>query len=516
MDNYGWVQNTSNLSTIRETIDLVPKFGIRHKDLREKIAEYRISNGGLPKSWTWDARCRIKAVQALGLVTLDRNIQGYKITDLGLELQNSKKSEKVSDRYRILSDEEIQIFRRGLLTNPPVIRVLSLLNNERKDKNEGMNKYEIGSQLGFVGDPGFTHIDPYWVVANKASFNDKEGDSDKWARTIISWLKQVNWVVEAEIPSNILGKPLKRYKTLECVNEILRYKIKSVMRNVPSEMLCSAHHPFKDIIQKKRCILLEALSQKDMSINVMLDLLKKNNIQSNESELKYEIINLKRAGFQIYECGEYYRLLDKINLDINPKLMPELQQQKEDSIEDFIKQHVVQYESTIPTRLVDNLIRYGYNGKYGIEFETTVAEYFRFLGYETEYLGEGRGRVADVIAKYKNEIYAKSYALIIDAKATSSKYSFPVADVRKMKEYVLNHGRELLIEQIPNHVFSFVSTEFIDNVTKPIEEIYNEVGVKGVAIKVLDLLKLGDEIVSHRLKIMDIFDMYTTNGIFSI
>ena len=30
MDNYGWVQNTSNLSTVRETVDLIPEEGIDH------------------------------------------------------------------------------------------------------------------------------------------------------------------------------------------------------------------------------------------------------------------------------------------------------------------------------------------------------------------------------------------------------------------------------------------------------------------------------------------------------
>ena len=119
-------------------------------------------------------------------------------TYLGKELIMSTKSERKRYGKRVLSDEEIEIFRKGLLTNPPVIRVLTLLNESRKNGRGAMTKYDVGAELGFVGDIGFTHYDAEFVVASNKSFNDMEGDSDKWARTIISWLKQVGWVVDGK------------------------------------------------------------------------------------------------------------------------------------------------------------------------------------------------------------------------------------------------------------------------------------------------------------------------------
>ena len=45
MDNYGWVQNTSNLSTVRETVDLVPEEGIDHNTLMRSIYFARQEKG---------------------------------------------------------------------------------------------------------------------------------------------------------------------------------------------------------------------------------------------------------------------------------------------------------------------------------------------------------------------------------------------------------------------------------------------------------------------------------------
>lgn len=186
MDNYGWVQNTSNLSTVRETVDLIPEEGIDHNTLMRSIYFARQEKGDLKNKWTWDARCRIKAVCATGMVELDRTVSGYKLTPLGIQLKAAPYNDVMFRGKRTLSTEEIEIFKKGLLTNPPVIRVLNILNASRRNGNIPLSKYDVGSQLGFVGDIGFTHFEAEYVALMGKSFNDKEGDADKWARTIIS------------------------------------------------------------------------------------------------------------------------------------------------------------------------------------------------------------------------------------------------------------------------------------------------------------------------------------------
>ena len=158
MDNYGWVQNTSNLSTVRDTVDLVPSDGIDHNSLMRMIYLFRQEKGDLKKKWEWDARCRIKAICATGMVELDRSIAGYRLTPLGEELKQSPHSTTFFRGKRVLSSEEKEIFKKGLLTNPPVIRVLAVLNDSRRNGNVPLSgdltfeasKEEYASALEFV------------------------------------------------------------------------------------------------------------------------------------------------------------------------------------------------------------------------------------------------------------------------------------------------------------------------------------------------------------------------------
>ena len=161
LPNYGWVQNTSRLSTVRDVVEMVPEDGIGHKALMRTIHEHRQKMDSLKGQWEWDARCRIKAICACGMAELDRDMQGYQLTELGRALRAAPKS---SEGGNVLSPEEQEIFQKGLLTNPPVIRTLQLLNESRKNGGGPMSKYDIGGRLGFVGDIGFTHYEVEYVI----------------------------------------------------------------------------------------------------------------------------------------------------------------------------------------------------------------------------------------------------------------------------------------------------------------------------------------------------------------
>lgn len=514
MANYGWVQNTSNLSTVRDTVELVPVDGISHNELMLKIHDFRVANDDIKSKWTWDARCRIKAICACGMVELDRSIQGYRITPLGLELAHAPKSEKVFRGKRLLSDEEIATFRKGLLTNPPVIRVLSLLNESRKAGNGPMSKYDVGSQLGFVGDTGFTHFEAEFVARSGKSFNDAEGDADKWARTIISWLSQVGWVVQDEY-REVYGKKLPLYTTTYEVDRVLQYSARSSVKYIPQEMLCSDHHPFAPLIQVRRIAILRMLSKNPyLPISEMLSKMTEHGIDTDEETLAFDILNLQQAGIQIHRERSFYRLTDKINLDERKQQMS-MTKRGVDGIEKEIEHYVTVYADSIPTRLVDNLLRYGYDGTNSAAlFEMTVDKFFSFMGYESECLGQGHGRVADVIAKYRDTSYPKSYGIIIDAKAYE-KYNFPVGDVRKMKEYIVLHGGELMQDMIPRHAFAFVSPAFSDP-GEHLSEIANDTSVSGTAIDIYTLMELGARVTRKEINIAEIYNWFTTNKLFVV
>lgn len=509
MKNYGWVQNTSNLSTVRDTVELVSIGGLNHNELMRRIFDYRTELGNIKKKWTWDARCRIKAICACGMVEIDREKQGYHLTALGEELCKAPKSTAMYKGIRVLSSEEKEIFRRGLLTNPPVVRVLSILNESRKSGIGPLSKYDVGSKLGFVGDIGFTHFEAEFVARYGKNFNDAEGDADKWARTIISWLIQVDWVIKSD-PIEIYGKKLSRYTTTYDVDRVLQYTARSTEKYIPQEMLCSDHHPFAEVIQQRRIAILKMLTKKNyLPISDMLDAFKSEGIDTDEETLTFDILNLQQAGIQIFKERSYYRMTDKIKLDVITE-QPTTIHQRVEGIEKEIEHYVTVYADSLPIRLVDNLIRYGYDGTNSAAlFEVAIDKFFSLMGYESQCLGQGHGRVADVIAKYRAPSYPKSYGLIIDAKAYE-KYTFPAGDIRKMKEYIKLHGKELLLDMIPRHAFAFISMEFV-NPNERLEEIANDTAVSGTAIDIYSLMELGSKVAKQEISIADLYSTFTTN-----
>ena len=76
-----------------------------------------------------------------------------------------------------------------------------------------MTKFEIGSQLGFIGEAGFTSIPQHMIVRGLLEttnskeraklLQDTEGTSDKYVRTICSWLLQMRWILQEPKEVNI-------------------------------------------------------------------------------------------------------------------------------------------------------------------------------------------------------------------------------------------------------------------------------------------------------------------------
>ena len=426
-----------------------------------------------------------------------------------MQLLNAPKSDSVENKKRVLSTEEKEIFRRGLLSNPPVIQVLTLLNDSTK-KGKPLSKYDIGAQLGYAGVRGFTHFEAEYVASIDASFNDKEGDADKWARTILSWLQQVGWV-RPSTTLEIYGKKLKTYVTTNDVDSVLRYSARSTAKYVPQEMLCSDKNPFSSIVQKRRVAILKALrNRRPTAIAELTTRINSDGLAIDIETVKFELANLSQAGFQIVHDHDTFCMQDNLIIDELVDAPNDTNLSLQDELEKNIEENVVRYADSIPPRLVDSLIRYGNSGKVNcVDFEGAVYRFFTFMGYESTQLGQGNGRVADVIARYKDTKVSNSYGLIIDAKAYK-KYGFSASDVRKMKEYIINHQQELMMEMIPRHAFAFVSIDFSPE-ESALSEISNDTGVKGTAIDVFKLLELGSKVSKQEVKIADIFESFTTN-----
>ena len=88
-------------------------------------------------------------------------------------------------------------------------------------------------------------------------------------------------------------------------------------------------------------------------------------------------------------------------------------------------------------------------------FERRCAEAFRCLGFQIEPFGQGKGRVADFIAKAHRE----RLAVIVDAKARSEGYKLGTED-RKFLEYAITHGRKLQAEGFDKVYLVIVAAAF--------------------------------------------------------
>ncbi len=88
-------------------------------------------------------------------------------------------------------------------------------------------------------------------------------------------------------------------------------------------------------------------------------------------------------------------------------------------------------------------------------FEERLAILFRMLGYETELLGQGRGRVPDGVAVSQEF----RYAIIYDAKVRQQAYTMGT-DERAIREYIAVMGEKLRKRGMRNLYFMVISSAF--------------------------------------------------------
>ena len=91
----------------------------------------------------WSADSFLRWAISIGFLEYNRDKDTCSISEFGEKYANSADGSK----------EERDILTQAFLSYPPVCRILSLLNS-----GNAMTKFEIGCQLGFVGEDGFTSI----------------------------------------------------------------------------------------------------------------------------------------------------------------------------------------------------------------------------------------------------------------------------------------------------------------------------------------------------------------------
>lgn len=546
---FGWVQDPGNLRSLCDVVAVFDKCSQKHNDLIKtiipKLVEERDGRDDFIKSLSsiplkikyselvgtaftprsvsrcngiiqaavkgqgrdfigdWPADNFVRWAHCFGFLKYDYADDTFEITEKGLELTNARESGEA------LSNREKELLINAILAYPPARRILNLLS-ETEDTH--LTKFEIGQQLGFVGENGFTSMPQKIFVRSLVNASPKdrktmkadwEGSSDKYARMIASWLEKLGLVEKVPKTITVLtaGKEYKETigqayiitaKGLTALRKANgKSKHKRIAKNVCWEML-STKGKDREYLRTRRAYVLKYLSENKDGVMVteIINYFETVNLAETEKTILDDIKGLQNIGINIlYKDGKFI-LDDKINDFIIP--LPQ----------SLAKSNLAETKEKIRERMLNlsheylALIDLAYDSKQNRLFEMKTLDLLtEECGYQGLHLGGSR-KPDGII--YTNDDRCK-YGVIIDTKAYSNGYNLPIAQADEMERYIgENQTRNEKInpnkwwEQFSNDInefyFMFVSGHFIGNFKSQIERISRNKGVNGTALAVTNLL----------------------------
>ena len=448
-----------------------------------------------------------------------------KISRLGQKLASSEDD----------SQTEREALTEALLSYPPVIRILSIL----KEKGEH-TKFGLGSQLGFIGELGFTSVpqeiflhDYCTAAADERSEirSNFEGDSDKYARGIASWLAQMGWVVSSrkEISGTLKGKS---YSAGLQVYSITRAGERALIkahgnssnprlpRVVMFEMLASNKSPNAEYLRFQRAHLLKALAGSWKTLEQLQVTLKKESLSLSESSISDHIAGLIAIGLNIVERHGTYKLLDKLT----QLAIPTQSAYSSDSFGE-IKELVRSKLKAVNHKYLV-LIDLAYSDASSKsrksadarEFEIQTAE---LLTKELDFTGMRLGDASrpDVIISYDER------GTIIDTKSYRDGFSIDRHSADEMGRYILENRKRLpgvpanewwrnFEAGVSEFTFLFITSFLKGRFAAQLDYISRtHENIRGAAIDVANLLYLAEALKTSKLNYHDFFQLFDNQEI---
>ena len=461
----------------------------------------------------WPADNFVRWAQALGFIKYNYFDDSFEITEEGLNLTGAKTIEEKED---ILID--------SLLSYPPAVRILNLLSDGKVK-----TKFELGKNLGFIGEDGFTSIPQDVLIMTLATTEDTkernklrtdtEGSSDKYARMIAKWLSKLGLLVQVakEVELNIGGKNYKEKigqsymitaKGIQSLNKVNgRSRHKRISKNISWEMLATKGTD-RNYIRTRRALIIKSLIEckSGLTLEEIRDRLEIQTISELFTVVKDDIDGLINIGLNIEKIGEKYYFNDEINDFIIP------------IIENSEKSEFTQEKDNLREKLDTlsheylSLVDLAFDSQQNRLFEMKTVE---LLTKECNYKGVhlGGSRKPDGIIYTENS--TDNYGVIIDTKAYSNGYNLPISQVDEMVRYVEENNKRKkernsnewwkeFGDNINKFYFSFISGKFIGNIEEKLQRITIFTNVYGNAMTIITLLYLANEIKANRLKTMEV------------
>lgn len=474
-----------------------------------------------PYTDDWTAEGFLRWAISCGLLEYVKDDDKCKITPLGEELANAPDN----------SPAETEALTKALLSYPPVIRILSLL--EAQDEQ---TKFDLGSKLGFKGEIGFTSMpqDAYLCDYCEATTagertnvrSNEEGDSDKYARGIASWCMQMGWVEsnQKDVTETYRRKSYTaKLQTYSITRKGEKALIKArgnssnprLARVLMFEMLASNKVSSANYLRFVRACIIKALTSSDKSTDQLKKALKGYELDVDDTAIKDHIEGLISIGLEITENAGKYRLLDKIEcLEIPART--ECVKDNVVDIKDRVRNKLIhldhKYLALIDLAYSDAASRAKKNAD-AREFEIQTADLFtKELSFNGQRLGDSRK--PDVIISYGLD------GTIVDNKSYKDGFNISRTCADEMSRYINeNNLRQKSLNPnewwknfdstITAYTFLFITSYLKGQFEDQLEYVSNaNGGIKGAAIGVESLLYLSEGIKAGRISHADFYSNF--------
>ena len=467
----------------------------------------------------WPANNFLRWAHTLSFVQFDESADEFSISQVGLQYVTTTPK----------STDETEILTRAFLSYPPVMRVLNLLAN-----GSHLTKFEIGKQLGFVGEDGFTSLPQNILVRSLCQTDDLtekntvltnwDGTSDKYARTIAGWLKQMGWVIQSKkwVVAKFGDEQFKwrisqaysiTPKGLQARRRGLGTNIQSrIPKRVFWEMLATKGKD-RDYIRTRRALVLQEIADKSCSLQDLVMRLAGNGYIESETTISNDLVGLKRIGLNIQKEKDGYFLRDTIkDLEI-PQLASE--SAAKSNVQEIVDKCRTVLEHVPHDFLI--LIPMSFSNKESRLFEIKTTELLvDQCGFDGLHLG-GADQPDGLIFTRK---LRENYGVIIDTKAYEDGFNIPAPERDKMTRYVTENMRrnqespQKWWKHFPDEInmfrFLFVSGKFIGTYEKQLKRIseLTENG-RGAAITSFNLLLLAEEIAKESITLQNTGEIFS-------
>lgn len=466
----------------------------------------------------WPADSFLRWAVSVGFLSYSRTQDACSITELGLQYALALEG----------SEEEAEVLKTAFLSYPPVCRVMSLLGEE-----EHLTKFEIGARLGFIGEAGFTSIPQYMILEGLLEaetkeektklLQDTEGTSDKYVRTICSWLIQMGWIskVAKEVTTGTGKKSssamipqsykltLKGRTVIKHITGVSRFA--RIPKRVMWDMLATKVAD-RDYLRNRRTYIIKYLEGSYRSPVQIKEYLESKGLKEETETILDDIKSFENIGLQVKKSGDTYRIMEEIvGLELPEDGEFTLPVKSEVSVfKDYLRTHLTHVDHRY---LI--LVDLGFDGSSDRDYEMKTAELFTAeLGFMGARLGDTRK--PDVC------VYHGAHGLIIDNKAYGKGYSLPIKQADEIYRYIEeNKERDVRLnpnqwwkvfdESVTHFRFAFISGSFTGGFKDRIELISMRSGICGAAVNSVNLLLMAEELKSGRMDYEEWFQYFDCN-----